>query len=703
MRFVIAFLFWALLPVCALAQSAATLVADNVQLSADGVLVATGNVEALYDGNRLTASRILYDQSTDRLEITGPIIIQTADGTILTASRAELDPRLENGILQSARIVLDQQLQLVANQIDRQDGRYSQLYKTAATSCHVCGNRPPLWEIRAERVIHDEVERQLYFQNATFRIRGVPVLWVPRMRLPDPTLSRATGLLVPEQRNTTLLGYGIKLPYFITLGDSRDLTLTPYVSAETRTLELRYRQAFRNGSVIARGAVSSDTLVDDTRAYFFANGSFDLARDFVLDFDIETASDPAYLTTYDYSDKDRLDSAVSLTRVDDDRWFRGRLTYFETLREDEENASLPPVVADLSYAGRLDGYAGGSLVFDAGLDAAYRTSDVPGDAGRDLLRAGGYAGWQRTMIGAYGTVANVEAGARLDAFAVSDDPAYDEAILRVVPTLNATLRWPLTRTYRSGTTHIIEPAVQLGWAQSYGGTPPNEDSTRTELDRANLFAVSRFAGEDAVQEDWQIAAGLTWSRFGGEGWDSALTFGRVLRQTPNDGFTRSSGLDGARSDWLVAGQITAPGGFLFDGRSLWDAEAGLTVADSRISWRNDWISLGANYIWQSGDPDEGRDDVISEWTVDSTFEISAAWSLAVDGRYDIAADRPVSAGVGLTWRNECVTIDVSASRRYASSDTVEPTTAFGISGTIDGFSTGRAAGGLTTGCGNGNR
>lgn len=150
----------------------------------------------------------------------------------------------------------------------------------------------------------------------------------------------------------------------------------------------------------------------------------------------------------------------------------------------------------------------------------------------------------------------------------------------------------------------------------------------------------------------------------------------------------------------MAGQFTAAGGFLIGARSLWDETEGLNTTDSRVSWRNDWIDLGANHSWQIADAAEARSDTVSEISFDSAFKISNTWTLELDGRYDIAADRAVRAGVGVQWQNECVTIDVSASRRFTSSSTVDPTTTFGISGSIGGFSTGRAAGGLATGCGN---
>lgn len=680
------------------AQGAATLVADSVQLTAQDQLVASGNVEVFFEGSRLTASQILYDQQSDRLSVTGPIFIQTADGTILTADMANLDPRLENGILQGARIVLDQQLQLAANQIDRQDGRYSQLYKSSATSCRVCGTRPPLWEIRAERVVHDQQERQLYFENATFRVRGVPIFWLPRMRLPDPTLERSTGFLIPEQRNTTQLGAGLKVPYFVTLGDSRDVTLTPYVSSETRTLELIYRQAFARGYLQVEGAVSDDTLVEENRSYIFADGRFDLGNDYQLTFGIEATSDPAYLLDYGYSDKDRLDSGVELLRVTDDTLYQARFTYYQTLRDDESNASLPPIIADLSYEARFAPAFGGVLGYGGSLDTAYRYSNVDGDAGRDVTRGGLEGSWKNSWVLPYGVVADVLTAARADLYFVDDDSAYAQEDLSFSPSMGVTLRWPLGRQAANGTSHVIEPTMMLSWADRYGGTPPNEDSTRTELDRANLFAISRFAGDDAVESGPQAAFGVTWTRFGAAGVTTTLSFGRVIRADAQSGFTASSGLDGDKSDWLLSGQLTAPSGFLFDARSLWDDTSGLTVADSRIVWRNSWVTLGANYIWQAADAAEGQTSTVSEWTFDSAFEINDAWSLELDGRYNVAADRPVRAGIGLQWRNECVTIDVSASRRYTSSSTVDPTTTYGLSASIGGFSAGRAAGGLAAGC-----
>ena len=143
------------------AGAPALLVADSLRLEGRDRLVAEGNVEALSGQTRLRAARVIYDRSTDRLTLEGPITVIEGDRIVVLADSGDLDASLENGLLRGARMVLDQQVQLAANRIDRIGGRYTQLYKTAATSCRVCDDGvPPLWQIRAKRVLHDQEEKQ---------------------------------------------------------------------------------------------------------------------------------------------------------------------------------------------------------------------------------------------------------------------------------------------------------------------------------------------------------------------------------------------------------------------------------------------------------------------------------------------------------------------------------------------------------------
>ncbi len=697
----------ALLPAALLAQDrGALLIADEVLIEGGGTLVATGNVEAVYNGQRLKARRITYDKAADTLVIDGPITLFDGDYTTVLADAGQLDRDMQNGILTGARIVMDDQLQLAATQINRTDGRYSQLYKAAVTSCQVCTDGgTPLWQIRARRVIHDAETRQLYLDGAQFRIGSVPIAYFPRLRLPDPTVTRATGFLTPSLYNSTLLGFGVKVPYFISIGDDKDLTLTPYYATQTRTLEFRYRQAFASGGIEFEGAFSRDDLVRrDNRAYLFGRGVFALPQEYVLRFHIEAVTDDAYLVDYGYSDKDRLDSEISIERVRRDEWRRAALTYFHTLRAGEDSSTLPTSVANFDYEKRyFPSRLGGELRLAAEAHSHYRWSSETTDTdltdfdrfsdGRDVTRVMTSADWRRTWTVMGGLRATAQTGVAIDHIRVNDAGMTSRSSLtQATPNAAMTLRYPLAKTTPRGVTHMIEPMIQLAWV---GGDTPdivNDESTRTEFDEGNLLSLSRFAAADRRERGASASYGVSWTRFAPSGLRSTVTVGQITRDreqreaTGGLTFSRSSGLRGTTSDTLIAAQIATQNGLTLTARGLLDGAFDTAKAEARASWHNAVVDLGATYIWLPTDQQEDRSSTVSEWTLDGSYRISRHWTGDAEWRYNAASDRSVRAGLGVTYTNECVEVSLSASRRFTSSTILEPSTDISLTVGLRGFS-----------------
>ncbi len=58
-------------------------------------------------------------------------------------------------------------------------------------------NNPPLWELRAQQIVHDNVEHDLYYHDATIDFAGAPVVYTPYLSGPDPTVDRRQGFLSP--------------------------------------------------------------------------------------------------------------------------------------------------------------------------------------------------------------------------------------------------------------------------------------------------------------------------------------------------------------------------------------------------------------------------------------------------------------------------------------------------------------------------
>ena len=127
------------------ATGPATLIANALSIEGDSRLVADGAVEIFYQGRRLTAHRLVYDRAADSLVIDGPITLTDGSDTVILASQAELKADMTEGILRSARVVMNKQLQLAAAEVLRVDGRYTAMTRVVASSCKVCaGDDTPL-------------------------------------------------------------------------------------------------------------------------------------------------------------------------------------------------------------------------------------------------------------------------------------------------------------------------------------------------------------------------------------------------------------------------------------------------------------------------------------------------------------------------------------------------------------------------------
>lgn len=653
-------------PVLAEAQGTAALVADTVYLEQGDVLVAEGDVQVSYEGTLLSATRITYDQSADALAIEGPLTLTDVDGTILLADSAALDDELREGILTSARLVLNRQLQLAATEIARVDDRFTQLSNTVASSCDICndGDRP-LWEIRARRVIYDEVEEQLYFDRAQFRVMGVPVAYFPRLRLPSANNDRATGLLSPRLVFSSELGFGARFPYFIVLGPYADLTLAPYLASGTRTLEARYRQNFTFGSVDIAGAFSDDDIVtDEQRHYLFAESAFKLPQDLLLRIEIQNASDGDYLTDYDYATVSVLRDRAKLSTAGRNGVFRAEVANYTPLRSDEVAIAdqLPSVVAD-AYIERRKNVGPGQLRF--GLDATALQRDSDEDAlGRDVLEIGTFAEYSTRRTFASGLVLSNRARVTAGVYNVDDDSAFDD-VVRSSAAVSTELRLPLQKTGANGSYHLLEPVIGVAWSESDHAVP-NEDSTLVEFDEGNLFSLSRFPGDDRIEQGFRTNVGLGYTGRYDEA-ELSLAVGRVFRTEADQDFFAGSGLDGTTSDWVTSASLDW-GSFGLGARALIDTGFDATKVEALAAYERDRYGLSGTYLYLDPEPLENRPDGTHDFSLAGNTRLGRHWNVSASGRYDIDTDGIDGATFGISYQNECIVIGLDASRTYYRND-----------------------------------
>ena len=183
------------------------------------------------------------------------------------------------------------------------------------TSCKLNDDCPP-WSIKAEKIVHDKIKKDMIYKNAILQIYDVPVLYFPKFFHPDPSVKRRSGFLQPQFNNSETLGSSLYIPYFKTLGPDKDLTIKPTFfekitkfEKEKFILQNEFRKKGKNSSLIADFAFLRDykSLTGSTYKtkninHLFLNYTRDLKLpnylESKLDAQIEKVTNDTYLKVF---------------------------------------------------------------------------------------------------------------------------------------------------------------------------------------------------------------------------------------------------------------------------------------------------------------------------------------------------------------------------------------------------------------------
>lgn len=674
------------------------LTADQIHYDVDsGVVRAVGQVEVFYKGNVLTAAEIIYYDAEDRVEATGGVVLRRPDGGhVLFADAAELDRDLQDGLIRSARLALAQGAALIAAETaERTEGRFIVLNNAVYSPCEVCAEKPvPLWRIRARRVVHDEEAAQIHYRDAYFDVVGVPIGYLPYFRHPSPEVVRADGFLPMEASRSRAYGVGVKAPYYMTLGDHADVTLTPFVtSSDGALLETEYRRQFESGFLDVNSIIGFTNYGGDGRNAQGRFGGFGQARYYFDDklntgFDLNVTLDDAFPRRYNYTEDDRLTSELFLRHYNGASFATASTVYMQSLRAGELQENIPYATPEISVR---HAFADPSGLADE-LALSFSSSNLTREAGRDVTRFSFGADASAQMITDSGLVMRVFGDARLDHFVVRDDAVFDD-VTRIAPRGGIEARFPLLRADENQT-HMFEPVAMLVAAPRdvKNGDIPNEDSQTVEFETSNLFEVDRFAGFDRFESGVHAAFGARYSLTSPTlGMRAAV--GRLARLQDNNDFTAGTGLEGVLSDYVMSLDFDYKNQTEF--RSDWRVGSGFGINRAEFGMRTTLapVQVSASYLWVEEDPAAGSADDRSELLFSASTEIDRYWRLSGDGRYDPIADDFVTAGGALTYQDECAGVDFYVRRQFAESDDAPRSTSVGVRFRLFGAGSGARSGG----------
>jgi len=523
---------------------------------------AVGNVQLFYNGTSVEADKVIYDQKTKRLHAEGNIRMTDADGKITYANIMDLSDDYRDGFVDSLRVDTEDQTRMAATRAERSSGNYTVFQNGVYTACAPCKDdpkKPPLWQVKGERIIHDQTEKMLYFEAAQLEFFGVPMAYLPYFSTPDPTVKRKSGFLMPGFSEASTYGFGVEIPYYWAIAPDYDATFSPRITSKQGVLlQAEFRQRLLNGSYQVRaygidqldpGAFAGQPGDRQFRGGLETKGQFAINDKWVWGWDGVILSDYYFMQDYRLAQyRDPMSSFMNLpteaisqlylTGVGNRSFFDLRSIYYLSFSGNQQQVPViwpvldysnvfnyPIFGGEVSYKTNFVNLTRNDAKFDpittvanlAGLCTLTSADPLARTPSQCLLRGfpGTYtrftaeAQWRRSFTDPLGQIWTPFAILRADAINadVSNQPGVsnflpvgDTQALRAMPAVGFEYRYPFINVQPWGST-TVEPIAQviLRPNETYAGKLPNEDAQSLVFDTSNLFEVDKFSGYDRVE------------------------------------------------------------------------------------------------------------------------------------------------------------------------------------------------------------
>ena len=232
---------------------------DEMQLFADhmesfqteGRILAHGNVVFVSGGSRITAERMEFNTKTR----TGTFYVAT--GTAVLRDKA--DPNIF-GSQEPDAYFWGEELQKIGPK------KYRILHGGLTT----CVQPTPRWDLHSDSITLN-LDDYALLRNAIFRVKSVPMMYLPIFYYPIQEDNRATGFLIPVYGSTTARGQSISNAFFWAINRSQDATIYhDWFSKTGQQIGGEYRYVFGPGS---SGHFSSSMLNEHPTTFAQADGT----------------------------------------------------------------------------------------------------------------------------------------------------------------------------------------------------------------------------------------------------------------------------------------------------------------------------------------------------------------------------------------------------------------------------------------------
>lgn len=632
------------------------------------IVTANHGATVTTSDSRLTADTLTYNTSRSEINARGHVTLTDTTSQTLTLDTLLVSADLSHGTADALRLSVPELGQVATAQdailSGTTTGRTITMKDVTYSPCKTCeGERKP-WSIHADKVVYNQSASTLTYKNAVMDVYGAPVMVFPWFKHTIGPKRPTDGLLPPMIGRSTAMGEEVTLSgYHFSPRENADYTLRNRLMSERGDqISLERRQMGLATQSELRASYLNDRATSKVRSSAAFDGQYDFSATRRVGINAEVASDDTYLQQFEHRIDPYLPSTAYAEDAGDQHYAALSVTHFQDLNTTHSPANTAQILPHLELEKWWD-VAGGQVTARGDMVNLNRGTGV------QSRRIVGETDFDRPWLLADGSKLTFGAQARADVYNIDGHTAgNNSAITRLLP--QTTLDWEKPYISPNGT-HTIAPKAMLAWSPRGGnanGKVPNEDSVAYELDTANLFEPSRFAGLDRIETGPRFIYGLDnrWGSADHTAW--RLFVGQSLRRFTDTSLPASGGASTNASDWVGKIEANPYDWLTFDSAFRLDnatftarrMDSGMRIG----ALKGTYAQFSHTYL------DNGAQEVDGKLHI----PFNDRWAFRADMRNDLANSKLLQAQGVLAWTRDCYRLELVARRRgYANGD-LQPST-----------------------------
>ncbi len=164
------------------------------------IVTALGHVQIAQNNQLLYADEVSYNQLSDEVTAIGHVWLRDKEGNFLFTPKVTLKNKMADGFIDQIKVLMADDSRLAGNKGKRYNARKTILWQGVYSPCTVCKAKPeqfPTWQLKSDKVIHDQDKEVVEYHHAWLEMWGWPVFYMPYFSHPDPAVKRKSGFLMP--------------------------------------------------------------------------------------------------------------------------------------------------------------------------------------------------------------------------------------------------------------------------------------------------------------------------------------------------------------------------------------------------------------------------------------------------------------------------------------------------------------------------